>query len=112
MYLGKDIGTLLYNMPDAGWYIKIMAPLIVLIYLDNVIERYKLEEEQIEDILKQENQAENENIYEVMQLIGRKRGAMVSGGNIDDEKVANIILNDFRTGKIGRITLEQANGNK
>lgn len=38
MYFGKDIGTLLYNTPDVGWYIKIMAPLIVLIYLDNVID--------------------------------------------------------------------------
>ena len=72
-----------------------------------LIERYKLEAEQIEDILKQENQAENENIYEVMQLIGKKRGAMGSGGNIDDEKVANIILDDFRTARIGRISIEK-----
>lgn len=38
MYFGKDIGNLLYNTQDVGWYIKIMAPLIVLIYLDNVID--------------------------------------------------------------------------
>lgn len=72
-----------------------------------LIERYKLDEEQIENILKQENQAENEKVYEIMQLIGRKRGAMVSGGNIDDEKVANIILEDFRTARIGRISIEK-----
>lgn len=38
IYFGKDIGTLLYNLSDIGWYIKIMAPLIPLIYLDNVID--------------------------------------------------------------------------
>lgn len=38
MYFGKDIGAVLYNTPDIGWYIKIMAPLIVLIYLDSVID--------------------------------------------------------------------------
>ena len=42
-----------------------------------------------------------------MNLIGRKRGALVSGGNVDEEKVANIILDDFRKGKIGNITLEK-----
>ena len=43
-----------------------------------------------------------------MNLIGRKRGALVSGGNVDEEKVANIILDDFRKGKIGNITLEKS----
>ena len=42
-----------------------------------------------------------------MNLIGRKRGALISGGNIDEEKVANIILDDFKNGKIGKITLEK-----
>ena len=39
--------------------------------------------------------------------IGKKRGAIVSGGQVDDEKVARIILDDFRSGKIGKITLER-----
>ena len=42
-----------------------------------------------------------------MKLIGRKRGAVISGGNIDEEKTAGIILNDFRSGKLGKITLEK-----
>ena len=46
-------------------------------------------------------------ILEIMNYIGKKRGAVISGGNIDEEKVAKIILEDFRSGKIGRITLEQ-----
>ena len=44
-----------------------------------------------------------------MKLIGKKRGAVVSGGEINDEKTAKIILNDFRSGKLGRITLEKVN---
>ena len=44
-----------------------------------------------------------------MNIIARKRGAIVSGGEIDYEKVAVMILNDFRTAKIGRITLEKVN---
>lgn len=75
-------------------------------YRTNLLERYKLDAEVVESILSNENQMENENILEVMHLIGKKRGAIVSGGNVDEEKVANIILEEFRSGKIGRITLE------
>ena len=35
---GKPIGNILYNTPDVGWYIKMLAPLIVIMYLDNVID--------------------------------------------------------------------------
>lgn len=44
--------------------------------------------------------------YELMQTIGRKRGAIVRGNKVDDLKTAHIILKDFRDNKIGRITLE------
>ena len=70
-------------------------------------ERYKISEQYIEDVLSQDYQPENNNIYEIMQEIGRKRGCMVSGGNIDDEKTANIILDEFKNGKLGRITIEK-----
>ena len=46
-----------------------------------------------------------------MQLVGKKRGAIISGGNIDDEKTAKIILEDFRSGKFGKITLEKVKQN-
>ena len=42
-----------------------------------------------------------------MQEIGRKRGCIISGGNIDDEKTARVLLDDFRSGKLGKITLEK-----
>ena len=75
-------------------------------YKENVLKRYDLKLEIVEEILNQ-YQPENENIYEIMQLIGKKRGAIVSGGNIDDEKTANIMIDDYRTGKLGKITLEK-----
>ena len=75
-------------------------------YKGNIAERYKLSIDYIDEILSQ-NQQENFNIYEIMQEIGKKRGAIVSGGQVDDEKVARIILDDFRSGKMGKITLER-----
>ena len=75
-------------------------------YQKNLIDRYSFNENTINDILNQE-QPVNQNIYEIMQLIGKKRGAIISGGNIDDEKTAKIILEDFRSGKFGKITLEK-----
>ena len=75
-------------------------------YRNKLIEAYKLDNEQIEEILKNENQMENENIMDIMGLIGKKRGAIISGGNIDENKTANIIIKDFREAKIGKITLE------
>ena len=77
-------------------------------YRQNVIERYKMNLDYIERILSQE-QPENFNIYEIMQEIGRKRGAIISGSRIDDEKTAKIILDDFRSGRLGRITIERIN---
>lgn len=75
-------------------------------YRDNILQRYNLEDDLIENILNQPN-PENENIYEIMQLIGKKRGAIVSGGKVDDEKTANIILEDYRSGRLGKITIEK-----
>lgn len=75
-------------------------------YRERIIERYSISEETISNILSQE-QDENQNIYEIMQMIGKKRGAIISGGNIDDEKTSKIILDDFRSGKLGKITLEK-----
>ncbi len=79
---------------------------LIIDYPDNLVERYKLEKQEIEAILGQTELEENEKILEIMHIIGRKRGAIISGGNVDEEKTAKIILEDFRNGKLGRITLE------
>ena len=74
-------------------------------YKENLIERYKLDENKIDAILENDIE-ENEKALEIMDEIGKKRGALMSGGYIDQEKVAKIILDDFRAGRLGRITLE------
>lgn len=74
-------------------------------YKDNFINRYALNDELVSEILNQDRE-ENENIYEIMQLVGKRRGAIISGGNIDDEKTSKIILDDFRSGRLGKISLE------
>ncbi|MBQ7384094.1 MAG: ribosome biogenesis GTPase YlqF [Clostridia bacterium] len=45
--------------------------------------------------------------YELLSLIGRKRGFLVSGGEIDTERTANMLIDEFRAAKIGRITLDK-----
>lgn len=60
-------------------------------------ERYKLSN--IEDI----------EAIEIMDEIGKNRGALMCGGLIDYEKVSGIILDEFRKGTLGRITLEEPN---
>lgn len=75
--------------------------------IDKLVKRYNLNKEEILNLLKDENRAENEIIYDIMLQIGKTRGAVISGGNVDDIKTANIILEDFRSGKLGKITLEK-----
>ena len=59
-------------------------------------ERYKLDEEEIADL----------DCYDLFRLIGKKRGFLISGGEINHERTATMLLEEFRSGKIGRISLE------
>ena len=43
---------------------------------------------------------------DIINEIAKKRGAIISGGNINMQKISDIILNEFRSGKLGRITIE------
>lgn len=44
--------------------------------------------------------------YEILEMIGRKRGMLISGGEIDYERVSVMLLDEYRGGKLGRLTLE------
>jgi len=44
--------------------------------------------------------------YDLLQKAGRKRGFLLRGGEIDTERMAQILLDEFRGGKLGRFTLE------
>lgn len=64
------------------------------------ITRFKLENEDIENI----------DSYELLKMIGKKRGMVVSGGEIDTERAAIMLLDEFRSAKLGRITVEMPQG--
>ncbi len=62
-------------------------------------ERYKI------DI----DEAKSLDSYDLFELVGRKRGFLISGGEINHERTAQMLLEEFRSAKIGRITLEVPN---
>lgn len=74
------------------------------LYKSNLFDRYKITKEEENEILKQED-----IILSLMEIIAKKRGAIISKGEIDYTKISEIILTDFKTGKLGRITLEKVN---
>ena len=63
-------------------------------YPDSLKQRYKIE---IED---------NDGGLELLEKVGRKRGMIISGGEIDTERAAITVVDEYRAGKLGRITLE------
>ena len=44
--------------------------------------------------------------YRLLETAGKRRGFLISGGEVDTERMANILLDEFRGGKLGRFTLE------
>ena len=77
-------------------------------YRTKLCDRYKIDEKFIEQTLEKE-QPENANIYEIMLEIGKKRGCMMTGGKIDEEKTSRLILDEFKNGKLGKVTIEKVN---
>lgn len=67
-------------------------------YMSNLKERYKI----TEDISELET-------YEIIELIGKKRGFVISGGETDTERASKMIIDEFRNCKIGKISLEKPN---
>ena len=45
--------------------------------------------------------------FDLLEQAGRKRGFLVSGGEVNTERMARVLLDEFRAGKLGRITLER-----
>lgn len=64
-------------------------------YAARLIERFKFKGELPESGL------------DLLEAIGRKRGCLVKGGLVDLEKAQNIVLNEFRAGKLGLVTLDE-----
>ena len=60
------------------------------------VERFKLQNEDIDQI----------ESYELLELIGKKRGMLISGGEIDTERAAIMLLDEYRSAKLGKYTFE------
>ena len=63
-------------------------------YPERLTERYKISG--FEDL----------QSWEILELIGRKRGMLISGGEIDTERASVMLLDEYRGGRLGRISLE------
>ena len=63
-------------------------------YPDNLKNRYKLDDINIEDS------------QQLLEQIGKKRGFLIAGGDVDLYRTATVILDEFRGGKIGKMTIE------
>ena len=63
-------------------------------YPERLTERYKIENfEELEP-------------YEILELIGKKRGMIMRGGVVDTERASVMLLDEYRGGKLGKITLD------
>ncbi len=60
--------------------------------------RYKLDKDDIKDL----------QGYEILEMIGRKRGMLISGGEINTERAAATVLDEFRSAALGKLTIDKA----
>ncbi len=63
---------------------------------DAFMTRYRLSDDEVDGL----------DSYDLFELVGRKRGFLISGGQINHQRCAEMLLDEFRGGKIGKITLE------
>jgi len=63
-------------------------------YRNNLTERYGI------------TQIDFENIVDALDIIGKKRGCLIKGGEIDYDKVYQIVINDLKNGLIGKVTFD------
>lgn len=68
---------------------------LVVVKPECILERYKV------------NITEDMDSYDILCGIGRKRGFLVSGGEINTERTAIMLVDEYRSGKLGKITLEK-----
>ena len=64
-------------------------------YKDNLKERYGIDEFDIDDVIP------------TYDIIGKKRGCLIKGGEVDYDKVSNLIINDLKEGRLGKVTFDE-----
>ena len=74
----------------------ILCARMMVVAKDAFMTRYKLAEDEVDGL----------DSYDLFELVGRKRGFLISGGEVNHQRCAEMLLDEFRGGKIGRITLD------
>ena len=64
-------------------------------YKDNLKERYGIDAFDIDDVIP------------TYDIIGKKRGCLIKGGEVDYDKVSNLIINDLKEGRLGKVTFDE-----
>jgi ribosome biogenesis GTPase A len=88
-------GAIKDDILDTQKLASVLLEILCVDYPQYIKQRYKL------DTL------EGKKGYELLEEAGRKRGCLVSGGEVDLTRISSIVLDELRGGKIGRITLEK-----
>ena len=107
------VGTIGDNAIDKEEIAYYLLDYLIKNYPQKLVERFNVEVHKTGNELDVDTSISNEEIkkeqketMEVLEDIARKRGALLSGGNINMQKISDIILNEFQSGKLGRITIE------
>ena len=74
----------------------ILCQRLVTVSPVNFLSRYKLTEDDVDGL----------DAYDLFELVGRRRGMLISGGEVNHSRCAEMLLDEFRGGKIGKITLD------
>lgn len=89
------IGSVKDEVVDAETMAVRLIEVLARDYRELLLERYKL------------GSIDGLETYEILELIGRKRGMLISRGEIDTQRAAVTLLDEYRAGKLGKITLER-----
>ena len=92
----NTIGSAAVDKEDLSFY---LMKYLIENYRTIVAERYSIE-------IEEKEKYESEDILAIMKQIAIKRGAILPGERINNQKLSDIILADFQTGKLGKITIE------
>ena len=89
-------GAIRDKILDTEEHAMILCARMMNVARDAFMTRYKLTDDEVDGL----------DSYDLFELVGRKRGFLISGGQVNHQRCAEMLLDEFRGGKIGRITLD------